>query len=174
LDDVVPRPAAARSARPAHLQPALVALVALGGVVGTAARYGLASAWPTADGGPVATLTANLLGAFLLGALLEALAGRAETARGRLLRLAVGTGVLGGFTTFSSLAIEIERFAVRGEAATGVAYGLVSVALGVTCALAGVAVAARAAGRRTTEVTVPAEEEGTGAGEDAGTQGEAR
>lgn len=162
LDGPVPSLATTGSARPAHLQPVLVALVALGGAVGTTARYGLASAWPTGDGWPVATLTANLLGAFLLGALLEALAGRAETARGRVLRLAVGTGVLGGFTTFSSLAIEVERFAARGEAAVGVAYGLASVALGVLAALAGVAVAAHVEGRRTTEVTVPSEEEGAG------------
>lgn len=135
--------------RPAHLRPGLVGLVALGGALGTAARYLLATALPAGSGWPTTTLAANLGGAFLLGLLLEALVRRGpETPRARVLRLALGTGVLGGFTTFSGLAIEIERFAARGDLGLGAVYGLVSVALGLACAFAGVAVAARRAGGR--------------------------
>ena len=57
------------------IRPGAIALVALGGIVGTAARYGFARAVPTPSGGwPWATFIVNLVGAFVLGALLEALA----------------------------------------------------------------------------------------------------
>lgn len=134
--------------RPAHQRPGLVALVGVGGAVGTAARFGLATTVPTAHGWPTATFVANLLGAFLLGVLLEALVGRGpETPRARRVRLALGTGLLGGFTTFSSLAIEIERLAAQGDAGLGALYGLLSVGLGFLCALAGVGVGGRRAAR---------------------------
>lgn len=130
--------------RPPHLRPQLIALVGLGGAVGTLARFGLTRALPPGDGWPMATFLANLLGAFLLGLLLEALVRRGpEDERRRGLRLALGTGVLGGFTTFSALAIEIERLGAGGSALLGTAYGLVSVVAGVGCAGAGVALAAR-------------------------------
>ncbi len=130
--------------RPAHLRPGLVALVAAGGAVGTAARYGLSHAVPPADGWPTATFVENLLGAALLGILLEALVRRGpETDGVRRVRLTLGTGLLGGFTTFSSLAIEIERLLADGRIGLGIGYGIASVVLGFVCCLAGVVVAAR-------------------------------
>lgn len=136
--------------RPDHLRPGLVALVALGGAAGTTARFVLSSALPSWHDWPVATFTANLVGAFLLGVLLETLAGRGpESPRGRLVRLALGTGGLGGFTTFSSLALEIERLSTQGQPTLGAVYGLVSVALGFVVALGGVVWAARRAAART-------------------------
>lgn len=130
--------------RPPHLQPGLVALVGLGGAVGTLARFGLTRALPAGGGWPAATFVANLVGAFLLGLLLEALVRRGpEDETRRRLRLALGTGVLGGFTTFSAMAIEIERLGAAGNAFLGTAYGLVSIMAGVACAAAGVALAAR-------------------------------
>ncbi|QTE30827.1 fluoride efflux transporter FluC [Pengzhenrongella sicca] len=129
------------SPRP-HLRPGLVALVAAGGAVGTSARYGLALALPHDGGWPVATFVANLFGAFLLGALLEALLRRgAESVGGRRARLGLGTGVLGGFTTFSSLALETDRLVAGGAAVTGVTYALATVVGGVLTCLAGVALA---------------------------------
>lgn len=134
--------------RPAYQRPGLIALVGVGGAVGTAARFGLATAVPTGHGWPTSTFVANLLGAFLLGVLLEALVGRGpETPRARGARLALGTGLLGGFTTFSSLAIEVERLAAQGDAGLGVTYGLISVGAGFGCALAGVGVGGRCAAR---------------------------
>lgn len=134
--------------RPAHLRPELVALVGAGGAVGTLARFGLARALAAGDGWPVATFVANLVGAFLLGLLLEALVRRGpEDVRRQRLRLALGTGLLGGFTTFSSLALEIERLGADGNALLGAGYGLASIVLGVLCATAGVVLAARRHGR---------------------------
>lgn len=130
--------------RPPHLRPSLVVLVALGGAVGTAARYGLTAAVGTTPGWPLATAGANVLGALLLGALLEHLARRGpETPRHRLVRLGLGTGVLGGFTTFSSLAVELERMLADGEPVLAAAYAGASAVLGVLAALLGVVLAAR-------------------------------
>lgn len=151
--------------RPPHLRPGLVALVGVGGAVGTLGRFGLTRALPPGDGWPVATFLANLGGAFLLGLLLEALVRRGpEDETRRRLRLALGTGVLGGFTTFSSLAIEIERLGAGGSALLGAGYGLVSVLTGVACAAAGVVLATRRHDRRAA---------GTGAGGE-GDDGDAR
>ncbi len=138
---------AAAPPRPAYLDPRLVALVALGGAFGSLARYGVAQAFPPRGGWPVATLAVNLVGAFCLGLLLETLAsGGPETRRGLRLRLALGTGVLGGFTTFSSLAIEVERLWADGRVALGLAYGLLSLVAGAALAGAGSAVGGRRRG----------------------------
>lgn len=73
-----------------------VLLVAFGGTVGTASRLGLGLLIPEGGGFPAAVLTANILGALLIGVLAARLPAAHE------LRLLIGTGVLGGFTTYSS------------------------------------------------------------------------
>jgi CrcB protein len=135
--------------RPHHLNPLLVLVVGAGGVVGTAGRYGLARWIPTEAGLPVATLAANLLGAFLLGVLLELLvrAGR-ETPGRRVLRLGIGTGVMGGFTTFSSFALEVERLLQGGRVGLALTYALVSVVVGFALCFAGVVLSSRRVGNR--------------------------
>lgn len=135
--------------RQPHLEPRLVLLVAAGGAVGSGARYLLAQVLPVRDGWPFATLTVNVLGAFLLGLLLENLGRRGpETPRARDVRLALGTGALGGLTTFSGLALEVERLIADGSVGTAAAYATTSVVLGVVACLAGVRLASRPATRR--------------------------
>jgi CrcB protein len=131
--------------RPPHHDLRLVALVAAGGAVGTSARWALVeTVGSTAGGWPTATFVANLLCSFLLGVLLEGLLRRGpETPRGQRLRLGLGTGVLGGFTTFSSLALEMERLLADGHVGTGLAYGATTVVVGFAACLAGVALAGR-------------------------------
>ncbi|QCB95461.1 CrcB family protein [Cellulomonas shaoxiangyii] len=126
------------------MRPGLVALVAAGGAVGTLARQGLGGALGGGAGWPVATTVENLVGALALGLLLGALGRGAESPRARAVRLAVGTGVLGGFTTFSTLAIEVQRLGADGHVLLGAAYGLVSVAAGWAVALVGVVAGGRA------------------------------
>ncbi|WP_147794559.1 CrcB family protein [Cellulomonas sp. Y8] len=134
--------------RPAHHRAGLALLVAAGGALGSLGRYGLSLALPPQDGWPIGTLTANLSGAFLLGALLEVLGRRGpETPGVQRVRLALGTGVLGGYTTFSSLALETERLLASGAVGTALGYAAVSLVAGVLCAAAGVAAVAALADR---------------------------
>ena len=121
----------------------LAALVAAGGAVGTAVRALLEHAWPATPGGwPWTTFAINLVGSFALGALLETLARSGPDAgRRRVARLVVGTGVLGGFTTYSTFVVEVERRLSGGFVATGVAYALTSVVLGLVAAWLGVVAA---------------------------------
>lgn len=130
-------------ARAAHLDPVLLLLVALGGAMGTAARYLVSSTLDPVQGWPLATLGENVLGAFLLGLLLEALVRHGDETPGtRRLRLTVGTGLLGGFTTFSSLALETERLLVDGAVGTASGYAVASLVLGMLACLGGVVLAA--------------------------------
>lgn len=92
--------------RPLHLRPAAIGLVFLGGSLGAGIREGLTLLFP-AEGFPWTIFVINLSGAFLLGFLLEALSRRgADRGVRRVSRLLLGTGVLGGFTTYSTLATD--------------------------------------------------------------------
>lgn len=127
-----------------HPNPRLIALVAAGGMLGTGARYLLTASVPVGNGWPTATFVENLLGALLLGALLEALVRRGpETANQRWVRLALGTGVLGGFTTFSSLALELQRLLDDGSVLLAAAYATLSLCGGLSACLLGVVLAAK-------------------------------
>jgi CrcB protein len=98
-DDSVGRP------RPIHPSPTNIALVAVGGAAGTGLRYWISAVVPHSAGVPVATFGINVAGAFLLGVLLELLAGLSmDSGWSRRIRLGIGTGGLGGFTTYSALA----------------------------------------------------------------------
>lgn len=128
----------------AHRDPRLLALVALGGAGGTLARYGVSRAVPAAAHWPLATLAVNLLGAFALGLLLEGLLRRGpEDDRRRTLRLLLGTGFCGGFTTWSGFAVELDRLVGDQHPWTALGYAGASLAGGLLAALAGIALAAR-------------------------------
>jgi CrcB protein len=104
-----------------HGQGPVVCVVAAGGGIGAAARYGASLLWPTpADAFPWTTLLVNAVGCALIGVLLV-LIGEVWAAH-RLVRPFFGTGVLGGFTTFSTYAVDIRRLVVDGHAATGAVY----------------------------------------------------
>ena len=99
-------------------------LVALGGAVGSVARYAAYRMWPSAPGGwPVPTLTVNLLGSFAIGLLYIWLSGRLGLGNDNA-RFFWMTGVLGGFTTYSAFALESS---LLGFSAQGVAYVLITV-----------------------------------------------
>lgn len=127
--------------RPPHLRAAPIALVALGGTVGVAAREALTLVIPTLGALPLAIALVNLLGAFLLGLLYEALT-RADTERSsaRTLRLLLGTGFCGGFTTYSALAVDTALLLGDGQVVTAAGYALGTVLLGACATWAGIAV----------------------------------
>lgn len=130
--------------RPAFARPGLLLLVFAGGCLGTAAREGIALALPWQGGGiPWAVLLVNLVGAFALGLLIGGLAARgAETERRRDIRLFGGTGVLGGFTTYSALATDSVLLAASDPGLAAL-YAFGSVIAGVALAGLGLVVARR-------------------------------
>ena len=121
---------------------ATFAVVLAGGTAGAAAREALTLALPTTGAIPWTILGINLLGAFLLGLLLDALARRGpDRGRRRTVRLLLGTGLLGGFTTYSALAVRAAELLGAGEVGAGLAYGLGTVLLGGLATWAGILVA---------------------------------
>lgn len=123
--------------------PVAVALVALGGAVGSALRATVAVMLPGTPLG--ATLAVNVLGAFLLGLVLEWLAASGERLGERRragVRLLLGTGVCGGFTTYSAVTEHAAELLRDGDATVAAAYVLVTLLLGALATLAGVGAAA--------------------------------
>ena len=114
-----------------------ILLVACGGCIGTAARFLLSAAFPLATQMQL-IFGINLLGSLILGMLLESLDRSALTARlQRRLRLLLGTGILGGFTTYSALAADTAILLGAGDIVTAVLLSVGSVVLGVAAAAAG-------------------------------------
>lgn len=113
-------------------------------MAGTLARFGLAEAIPPHAGLPLGVFSVNLAGAFALGLLLDALARRGpDEGRRRALRLFLGTGFLGGFTTYSALAVDSALLLGSGRTAEGVTYLAGSVLLGLAAAAGGIMVGSR-------------------------------
>lgn len=127
----------------------VLAVIAAGGALGSALRWGLALAWPQADGGiPWATLVANTSGALALGALMVFVT--EIWPAGRYLRPFWGVGVLGGYTTYSSYALQIHTLGLGGHAGTALAYALGTLATGIPAAWLGIVLARAATGPRRT------------------------
>lgn len=120
---------------------ASLALVGAGGCAGTLVRAALERAWPASPGHlPVTTLALNVVGALALGLLLGALGeGRPR------LRLALGTGVLGGLTTHSTFILESHRLLTSGGdgGRLGAAYLVGSMVAGLVAAGLGLWLAGR-------------------------------
>lgn len=94
--------------------------VALGGALGSMARYALALALRAAPGTwPTATLLVNVLGSIVIGVLAAKLPLSAVAGRALLI-----TGVLGGFTTMSSFSLEVVTLAEQGRFGLASAYAL--------------------------------------------------
>ena len=102
-------------------QGPVVAVVAVGGALGACVRYGLSLAWPTApDGFPWATFWTNLIGCAVMGVFMVFIT--EVWAAHRLVRPFFGTGVLGGFTTFSTYTVDIRRLVEAGRPGIGLVY----------------------------------------------------
>lgn len=109
-----------------------LSLVALGGALGSVLRFATAQVVPF----PFGTLTVNIAGSFLIGALFVLLSGRVWA------QPLVLTGILGGFTTFSAFSLDTLRLVEGGRALAAGGYVLASVVLSLGACAIGV-VAAR-------------------------------
>lgn len=113
--------------------------VAAGGAVGAVARFQLGRAVTKLAGPgagfPWATLAANVLGCFAMGALFGWLARHGGASE--QMRLLLGVGLLGGFTTFSAFSLEVLLLSERGAHFSALAYIAVSVLAGVGALYAG-------------------------------------
>ena len=99
----------------------VLATIAAGGAAGAAARYLIGQTWPTPAGAfPIGTLAINVLGCALIGVLMVLIT--EVWSRPRLLRPFLGTGVLGGFTTFSTYTVDIQRLVSGAHAGTALFY----------------------------------------------------
>jgi CrcB protein len=112
--------ATARRSR-AGVQWPVLAVISAGGVAGALGRYGLTEAFPrAAEGLAWATFGINVSGCLLIGVLMV-LASEVWSAR-RLLLPFLGTGVLGGYTTFSTYILDIHQLLAAGAAHAALTY----------------------------------------------------
>ena len=117
-----------------------VLLVALGGGLGAAGRYGVSLAAPVQPGEwPWATFAINVIGSLLIGVLGGWLLTRGEA--GEPMRLLLGVGVLGGFTTFSAFSLETMRLIERSDWLGASTYSIGSVLAGLAAVAIGLLVA---------------------------------
>ena len=127
----------------AALSPVLASTyVALGGAVGAVARYQLGRAVASLagphSGFPWPTLTVNVIGSLAMGVLLGWLARSELPAQtGETMRLLLGIGLLGGFTTFSAFSAEMVTLVHRGHLLQAVLYGGGSLVAGMAAFLIG-------------------------------------
>jgi CrcB protein len=99
----------------------IIGVIAAGGCLGAAARFGIGVGWPAPPGTlPWATFVINTLGCALIGVLMVPLT--EIWGAHRLVRPFLGTGVLGGFTTFSTYAVDIQHLVTAGAARVGLLY----------------------------------------------------
>jgi fluoride exporter len=132
----------ARLSAPLRAGPAVVGVIAAGGALGALARYGLAVLWPHHTGQfPWATFVTNGAGCLLIGVLMGLIG--TVWARTRLVRPFLGVGVLGGFTTFSTYAVDGQTATQAGHAGTALLYLMASLAVGFIATFCGLAVTER-------------------------------
>lgn len=129
--------------RPVHLSWRYIGIVALGGAIGTGTREVLSLVTPVPGAFPLGIFLINLTGAFALGVVLETLLHLgSDEGRRRMLRLLIGTGFMGGYTTYSTLAVGVAQTFVSGHAWVGILYGLLTIVGGAAASFAGIAIGA--------------------------------
>ena len=122
-------------------------VVALGGVLGALGRWGVSVGVPHEPGAwPWATVTVNLTGCLVIGLLLAVLLARFPDHP--WLRPLLATGVCGGYTTFSTFAVDGVQLADAGRWGLGAIYVLVSAGGGLLAVVLGLVIGRRAVGAR--------------------------
>jgi CrcB protein len=117
--------------------------VAVGGALGTGARWGVDTLLPNATPGTlgVSTVVVNVVGSFVLGLLVAAVWPRPGVPL--WLKAGVGTGVLGSFTTFSAVALNVVAGAIEANLLAVVGAVLLSAIFGLLGAWGGLALGAK-------------------------------
>jgi CrcB protein len=123
----------------------VLVVIALGGALGSLARWALDQGLAARAGGfPWATFIENVSGCFALGVLMVLVQEVwPADGRARLLRPFAGVGVLGGWTTFSTYALDTRGLLAGGHGGTAAAYLFGSVLAGLLAVWAGIAVTER-------------------------------
>lgn len=125
-----------------------VLAVAVGGALGGCARYGVDMLLPTLNGGlPWGTLSVNVVGAFLLALLLILVLEVWPPTR--YVRPFLAVGMLGSFTTFSTLMVDVDQLFAAGNHTTATAYLAASLAAGLAATSLGLLIGRGFASRRT-------------------------
>jgi CrcB protein len=137
----------------------VLGVISAGGAIGALARYGIGYAFPAAPTGfPWATFVVNVSGCLLIGVLMVLVT---EVWTGRpLVRPFLGVGVLGGFTTFSTYAVDIQRLVNGGAAVTALGYLSATVAAALAAVYLGVTLTRLATGRANARPGTPASRRG--------------
>ena len=110
-------------------------LVAIGGGVGSLLRWMVGKLVPTSPGGiPWSTVLINLSGAFVIGYLSVLFSVEWHDRYGSVLNSGVLTGLLGGYTTFSTMQLDAAKLQTGGHAGKAATYLIGSVVLGIAVA----------------------------------------
>ncbi len=130
----------ATSAAPSDRPALRIGAIAAGGALGTLARYGVSRALITpALGFPWSTFAVNVAGSLLLGLIVTLVVERWSPTR--FVRPFAAIGFCGGFTTFSTLMVELSQRGQHGRVAIAGAYLVASLVVGLLAAVAGMALA---------------------------------
>lgn len=115
--------------------------VAIGGAAGASLRHfvGMMALRAFGSGFPYGTMICNVVGSFMMGLLVETLALRFNV--GTEVRLLVTTGLLGGFTTFSTFSLDVVSLTERGQMGMALFYVALSLAGGIVALFAGLSAA---------------------------------
>jgi len=134
-------------AGPSLPRPAVLVAASAGGVVGALARWAAGLTWPTgAAAFPGTTLAVNIGGCLAVGLVAGALDARPRTPPADLLRPFAVTGVLGGYTTFSTWSLDIDRLVGGGRPLTAAADLAVTLVAAVLAVAVGMLLARRPTG----------------------------
>jgi CrcB protein len=124
----------------------VLAAIAVGGVLGAEARYGVGQALPhTRDEFPWSTVLINVSGCLLIGVLMVVLLELLTPHR--LARPLLGVGILGGYTTYSTFAVDVQHLLLAHRPGLALGYVAVTLALGALAVLAGTGATRWLAGR---------------------------
>ncbi|WP_430478013.1 fluoride efflux transporter FluC [Streptomyces sp. P11-1] len=121
----------AKAPGPERRQAEILAAIAAGGVLGACGRYGATLIWPTAPTAfPWTTFWMNVTGCAAMGVLMVLITERFTVHP--LTRSFLGTGVLGGYTTFSTATIDTQRLLDNGHPGPGLLYAAATLAAAFT------------------------------------------